>query len=111
MKHLLLGNVPKNLVCTGIPQNVRSNCEFVISKQVLKNDRDVFSYGYGHSERSGTKGKLFGRNGDVILKIRKEEEHSFSETFTVTRVPAYFRGCKNFHRAVLFVPGSNYIYV
>lgn len=112
VKLLLLENIAEDRICNTVPQNVRENKEYVISKSALKDDRDVFSDGHGHWTRTGTKGKLeFGRKDDIILKISEKERPLFSETFTVRRVPAYFRTCKNFHRSVLFVPDAKYIYV
>ena len=53
VKMLLLKEISPHSVCSKIPQNVWENAEFLISKDALEDDRDIFCDGYGHWIRSG----------------------------------------------------------
>ena len=111
VRALLNDDSVRGFICATNPRDVRENKEFVVSRNCCPNERDVFSDGSGHWEKTQTRTILYGRQNKKIVKISESEKELFSEVITVTRMTHYYRTCKNFHRVAIFIKDCHHLYL
>ena len=102
---------PQRSVCKANPVKTSKNPTFTVNKSFLESERDVFAYDLGHWIKSKTKTCTFGENDGTYVKTYEDNQGSFDKVIKVTRYIYYLRNSPDFHRVVVFINESRYIFM
>ena len=98
-----------NQICSKNPLRPCINAIFIIDKNAIGHERDVFSDDLGHWVKSKTKTFRFGQKDEIVQKVAEGEEYLYDRTFDVFRYIHYFKNSPDLHRVTTFVDKLDYI--